>query len=118
MRLRLAVAAMITIAAGLATRKFTGWPYLGDALYTVLIYLLVLLVRPSLKPLWAALIAIGASWLIEFAQLAGIPPLLQPLLGSTFNAPDLFWYTAGGLAAWLAHEKGRALARPLSTRRQ
>jgi hypothetical protein len=29
--------------------------------------------------------------------------VLRPLLGSTFNPPDLFWYAVGAAAAWAAH---------------
>ncbi|GAA2786257.1 DUF2809 domain-containing protein [Nonomuraea dietziae] len=43
----------------------------------------------------AALIALAASWAIEFAQLLDLPRVLAPVLGSTFNPPDLFWYAVG-----------------------
>ncbi|MFI6817016.1 DUF2809 domain-containing protein [Nonomuraea sp. NPDC050328] len=110
MRLALAALALITVAAGLGLRMFMDGPfakYGGDALYTVLIYVLVLLVWPRLKPLWTLLIAVGASWVIEFAQIVGIPEVLRPVFGSTFNAPDLLWYAVGGLLAFLLHAYGR-----------
>ncbi|TXK36328.1 DUF2809 domain-containing protein [Nonomuraea sp. C10] len=55
------------------------------------------------RPWAAALTAAGLSWAIEFTQLLGIPVVLRPLLGSTFNPPDLFWYAAGAATAWAAH---------------
>lgn len=101
-----ALAALLTIALGLGVRLLWDGPvskYAGDALYTVLIYLLVVLVWPRVRPWAAALTAAALSWAIEFAQLAGIPPVLQPLLGSTFNPPDLFWYVVGAVTAWAGH---------------
>ncbi|MFD2356181.1 DUF2809 domain-containing protein [Nonomuraea ferruginea] len=94
-RLPVMVAALVTVVLGLGVRLLWDGPvpkYAGDALYTVLIYLLVLLVWPRVRPWVAALTAAGLSWAIEFAQLLGIPEVLRPLLGSTFNPPDLFWY--------------------------
>ncbi|TDC01247.1 DUF2809 domain-containing protein [Nonomuraea longispora] len=105
-RLLVLCAAALTVAAGLGVRALFDGPvpkYAGDALYTVLIYTLVVLARPGVRPWVAAVSSAGASWLIEFAQLWTIPAVLRPLLGSTFNPPDLFWYAAGAAAAWPAH---------------
>ncbi|MEU7862134.1 DUF2809 domain-containing protein [Nonomuraea sp. NPDC049141] len=99
-------AAVVTVMAGLGVRLLWDGPfakYSGDALYTVLIYLLIVLVLPRVRPVWAALGATGLSWAIEFAQLWEIPPLLRPLLGSTFNPPDLFWYAVGAAVAGAVH---------------
>ncbi|MGP3919142.1 ribosomal maturation YjgA family protein [Nonomuraea sp. 10N515B] len=117
-RLPIALAAALTIAAGLGVRLVWDGPvskYAGDALYTVLIYTLVLLVRPRTRPWAAAAVAAVLSWAIEFAQLGEIPPALQPVLGSTFNPPDLLWYAVGAGAAWGAHAlwlRRRTPARP------
>ncbi|MFI6293612.1 DUF2809 domain-containing protein [Nonomuraea sp. NPDC050790] len=105
-RLPVAVAAAVTVAAGLGVRALFSGPfakYSGDALYTVLIYLLIVLIRPNVRPWVAAPLSCGLSWAIEFAQLAGIPAVLRPLLGSTFNPPDLFWYAAGAALAGTVH---------------
>ncbi|MFI7635506.1 DUF2809 domain-containing protein [Nonomuraea sp. NPDC049400] len=105
-RLPVLIAAALTIAAGLGVRALFDGPvskYAGDALYTVLIYTLVALILPKVKPWVAAALAAGASWMIEFAQLGEIPAMLRPLLGSTFNPPDLFWYAVGAATAWAAH---------------
>ncbi|MFG6201353.1 DUF2809 domain-containing protein [Nonomuraea sp. JJY05] len=105
-RLPVLCVAVLTVAAGLGVRALFDGPvskYAGDALYTVLIYTLVLLVLPRVRPWVAAAVATGVSWVIEFAQLGEIPAVLRPLLGSTFNPPDLFWYAVGAAAAWAAH---------------
>ncbi|MEV8567223.1 DUF2809 domain-containing protein [Streptomyces sp. NPDC051322] len=96
-------AAVVTVAAGLGVRALTDGAFAkcaGDALYTVLVYLVVVLVAPRLTAVTAAGIALGLSWAVEFLQMAGVPALLQPLLGSTFNAPDLFWYAVGAALCW------------------
>ncbi|WP_188195530.1 ribosomal maturation YjgA family protein [Nonomuraea sp. SYSU D8015] len=105
-RLPVLLAAALTVAAGLGVRLLWDGPvpkYAGDALYTVLIYTLVLLARPGVRPWAAALASAGLSWAIEFAQLGEIPALLRPVLGSTFNPPDLLWYAVGAAAACAAH---------------
>jgi hypothetical protein len=105
-RLPVAIAAVLTIAAGLGIRLLGNGPfakYAGDALYTVLIYLLLVLAWPAIRPWVAALVSAGLSWAIEFAQLGDIPAVLRPVLGSTFNPPDLFWYAVGAAIAWAVH---------------
>ncbi|MEW9554001.1 DUF2809 domain-containing protein [Nonomuraea sp. NPDC050783] len=101
-----ALAAVLTVAAGLGVRLLWDGPvpkYAGDALYTVLIYALAVLALPRIRPWAAALVSAGLSWAIEFAQLGPIPAMLRPLLGSTFNPPDLLWYAVGAAAACAAH---------------
>lgn len=106
-------AAAITIAAALGIRA-TGAgdfaKYAGDALYTVLLYALVVAVAPRVRPLVAGSVALGVSWAVEFAQLTSVPAelsahstLARLVLGSTFNAPDLFWYVVGAAGAWGVH---------------
>ncbi|WP_248966134.1 ribosomal maturation YjgA family protein [Sphaerisporangium perillae] len=75
-------------------------------------YTLVLLVAPRTRPVMAAAIALGVSWMIEFAQLTGIPAELAArslparlVLGSTFNPPDLLWYGVGALLGWIVHAR-------------
>ncbi|RSN01965.1 DUF2809 domain-containing protein [Nonomuraea sp. WAC 01424] len=110
-RLPVLLAAVLTIVAGLAVRLLWDGPvpkYAGDALYTVLIYALVVLAAPRVRPWAAAVVAGGLSWAIEFAQLGKIPPFLRPLLGSTFNPPDLLWYAVGAALACAAHTLWRS----------
>ncbi|MGW1316947.1 ribosomal maturation YjgA family protein [Streptomyces sp. NPDC002426] len=111
-------AALVTVAAGLGVRAAAGGDaaggdvakYAGDALYTVLIHTLVVLLAPRVRPLAAAGIALAFSWAVELAQLTGVPADLarhstvaRLVLGSTFNAPDLLWYAVGAALAWAVH---------------
>ncbi|MFJ3830535.1 DUF2809 domain-containing protein [Streptomyces sp. NPDC090046] len=112
-RLVAAAAAAVTVAAGLGLRAVAAGSvakYGGDALYTVLLLALVVLVAPRVTPVRAAGIALAASWAVEFLQLSAVPAELSRhstvarlVLGSTFNAPDLFWYVAGAAAGLLVH---------------
>ncbi|MFB6557742.1 DUF2809 domain-containing protein [Streptomyces sp. NPDC056400] len=112
-RLAAAGAAVLTVGAGLGLRAVaTGSTakYGGDALYTVLLLTLVVLIAPRLTPLRAAATALAASWAVEFLQLTAVPAELSRhstvarlVLGSTFNAPDLFWYVVGAAVGWLLH---------------
>ncbi|MFJ8017053.1 DUF2809 domain-containing protein [Streptomyces sp. NPDC096339] len=121
-----AAAAAVTVGMGLGLRAVTTGStakYGGDALYTVLIMTLVLLIAPRVTPPRAAASALAFSWAVEFLQLTGVPAELSRdsavarlVLGSTFNAPDLFWYGVGAAAGWLAHTALRRRARS-STRR-
>ncbi|MFC4535801.1 DUF2809 domain-containing protein [Sphaerisporangium dianthi] len=117
-RLVACLAAGATVVAGLGVRAaFEGAAakYAGDLLYTVLLYTLVLAAAPRLRPARAAGVALAASWLVELAQLTGIPadlaarsPVARLVLGTTFNAPDLLWYAVGALLCWTVHTTARA----------
>ncbi|WP_395292843.1 DUF2809 domain-containing protein [Kitasatospora hibisci] len=123
MRAAALAAALVTVAAGLGVRAVAGGDFgkaAGDALYTVLVYAVVLLTAPRLRPLPAAVAAAGLSWAVELFQLTGVPDelgrrstLARLVLGSTFNPPDLFWYLVGAAAAALLHA---AAARPWRSR--
>ncbi|MFI2317033.1 MULTISPECIES: DUF2809 domain-containing protein [Streptomyces] len=105
-----AVAAAVTVAAGLAVRAGADGAfakYAGSALYTVLLCTLVAFCAPRARPAVVASTALGLSWAVEFAQLTGVPAqwsahstAARLVLGSTFNAPDLFWYAVGAACAW------------------
>ncbi|MEV7026552.1 DUF2809 domain-containing protein [Kitasatospora sp. NPDC093558] len=107
------VAAGVTVAAGLGVRALAGGQfakYAGDALYTVLVYALVVLVAPRVRPARAAAVAAALSWAVEFFQITGVPDdlgrrstLARLVLGSTFNPPDLFWYLVGAASAYAVH---------------
>jgi hypothetical protein len=84
--------------------------YAGDALYTVLVHTLVVLIAPRVKPVVAAAVALAFSCAVELLQLTAIPAELSAhslaarlVLGSTFHAPDLLWYAAGAAFAGLVH---------------
>jgi hypothetical protein len=112
-RLMAAGAAVLTVAVGLGARAGMEGDiakYAGDALYTTLVYALVVLAAPRAKPLTAAGIALGISWAVEFLQLSRVPAELSRrsvvarlVLGSTFHTPDLFWYAVGAALGWFVH---------------
>jgi Protein of unknown function (DUF2809) len=124
-----ALAILLTIAAGLASRR---WPWLlpealgkypGDALYAVMVYWLVVLVRPRDGTVRSGAVALGICFAIEVLQLWQ-PPWLQAIrattighlvLGSYFNAPDLLAYAIGVVAAMAI--EAWVVARPTATRR-
>ncbi|WP_217144536.1 DUF2809 domain-containing protein [Streptomyces sp. AC627_RSS907] len=119
-RLTAAAAALVTVGAGLGLRATAGGEvakYGGDALYTLLLSVLVVLVAPRVAPLTAGGVALAVSWGVEFLQLSDLPAELSRhstaarlVLGSTFNAPDLFWYAVGAVA-------GRLVVTGVSSRR-
>ncbi|WP_309252205.1 MULTISPECIES: DUF2809 domain-containing protein [unclassified Streptomyces] len=95
--------AVVTVAAGLGVRAWAHGAfakYAGDALYTVLVCWVVALAAPRLRAGVVAGAGLAFSWAVEFMQIAGIPALLRPLLGATFNPPDLFWYVVGAGLYW------------------
>jgi hypothetical protein len=108
-----ALAAVSILVSGLAVRAFTGGvfaKYAGTALYAALIYALVAWLAPRLAPQWTAVAATVFCWTVELAQLTPGPAALSEksviarlVLGSTFNAPDLFWYAIGVLVLFGAH---------------
>ncbi|CAL9340681.1 DUF2809 domain-containing protein [Streptomyces sp. enrichment culture] len=111
-RLVAAAAAVVIVGAGLALRAVAAGEvakYGGDALYTLLLFALVLVAAPGTAPAKAAAVALAVSWGVEFLQLTDVPADLarqstaaRLVLGSTFNAPDLFWYAVGAVAGWWA----------------
>ncbi|MFJ4923600.1 DUF2809 domain-containing protein [Streptomyces sp. NPDC088725] len=116
-RTRLAAcgAAVLTVGAGLGVRAVGSGSgdvakYGGDALYTVLVYALIVTLAPQARPFVTALGALGFSCAVELLQLTALPAelaersrLARLILGSTFNAPDLTWYAVGALCAGLTH---------------
>ncbi|WP_222871144.1 DUF2809 domain-containing protein [Nonomuraea sp. PA05] len=110
-RLPTALTCVVIVACGLGVRALWDGAfskYAGDALYTALIYALLVLALPRIRPWVAAAVSAGLSWAIEFAQLGEIPEPLRPVLGSTFNPPDLLWYAVGAAVCWPAHHRLRA----------
>ncbi|WP_405395297.1 DUF2809 domain-containing protein [Microbispora hainanensis] len=109
-RLAALAAAVMVVAAGLAVRALPAGAvakYAGDLLYTLLVYALVVVAAPRARPFVVAAVALAVSWLVEFAQLTGVPAelsahstLARLVLGTTFNAPDLFWYAVGAAVGY------------------
>ncbi|MFD8756125.1 DUF2809 domain-containing protein [Kitasatospora sp. NPDC059577] len=117
-------AAVVTVAAGLGVRAVAGGDvakYAGDALYTVLLYALIVLAVPRVRPVRAGVAAAALSWAVELFQLTGLPDawgrrstFARLVLGSTFNPPDLFWYLVGAVGAVLLHRAARRVRPALS----
>ncbi|WMX45141.1 DUF2809 domain-containing protein [Streptomyces roseicoloratus] len=121
-RLWTAGAGLAVVAAGLGIRSVGRGPvaeHAGDALYTVLVLTLVVLVAPRIRPGIAASAALGFSCAVELFQLSGIPaqlathaPLARLVLGTSFNAPDLLWYAVGAAFGWTVHRAVRTRRGP------
>jgi hypothetical protein len=129
-----ALAVLLTIAAGLASRK---WPWLlpqalgkypGDALYAVMVYWLVVFVRPRDGLVRSGAVALAICFAIEFQQLWQ-PPWLQAIrattighlvLGLHFNELDLLAYAIGVVVAMVIEAsvvaRSTAVQRPGGTR--
>lgn len=122
-RLRYTVMALGVIGAGLLWRsRFMPLPpffskYGGDALWALLVFVLLGLLLPRASTWRVAVLALAFAWGIEFSQLYHAPWLDslratlpgRLILGSTFNGPDLPAYALGIiLGALLEHRFSRA----------
>ncbi|MCI3224200.1 DUF2809 domain-containing protein [Streptomyces sp. NP-1717] len=117
------VAVVGTVVAGLGIRVVAEGDvakYGGVALYAVLVYVLVVLAAPRVRPVVAGAVAFAFSCAVELVQLSGVTAgpaersvIVRLVLGSTFNAPDLLWYAVGAALAASAHTwaVGRRAAR-------
>ena len=111
-RARIAAAVVMVVALGLASRRFplgvSVWDKsLGDALYAVMVYLLVALVRPGALPARLGIAAFVISFAIELFQLTGIPAaaprLVRIALGTTFAWHDVACYAIGAVVTACVH---------------
>lgn len=108
-RLVLLLSAALVIGLGLAVHVGVpgeGGGFAGDALYAVLIFLLVAFIMPRAPSPTVAGTALAVCWAIEFLQLTGLPaalsravPLASLVVGSTFQWLDLLAYAVGVGAA-------------------
>jgi hypothetical protein len=116
-------AAVLTIAGGLALRRFAGgWVAKlgGVALWATLVYWLLVVVRPRASRTHIAVATVVISFAVELFQLTSIPatlaarwPIAHLVLGSTFSPPDLAAYPVGVLLAWML-DRSAALNSPAS----
>jgi hypothetical protein len=121
-RLALIAAAGVAIAVGLIVHWWmpgaTG-DFLADALYAVLIYLLISFVIPRAPVLIPFALAFGFCLALELFQLTGIPLAIgdafspaRLVLGSTFVWRDILAYGIGSLAVatldWAVRRLSRA----------
>ncbi len=107
------LAVPLTVVSGLGSRAVLGGlpaKIAGDALYTVLIYVLAAVVRPGVRPSRAFAVALGLSFAVEIAQLTPYPAwlsskhvLLRLVFGTTFGFIDLAGYTVGAIFAVAVH---------------
>lgn len=115
-------AAALFLAVALAIRAFAGGAleqYSGTALYASMVYAGVLFLWPRMAPLPAGGIAVGFCWLVECAQLTGVPATLSRrsllarlVLGVQFDPTDLAWYPAGVVPLVAVHWLLRARTGP------
>jgi hypothetical protein len=105
-RATLSVTAAAVIVCGLLVHAFAPDGFLsdaaGDALYAVLIHLLVAFAAPGLRPCKAGAIALAWCTAVELFQLTGLPELwgsaFRPLMlvfGTVFSPWDLLFYAVG-----------------------
>lgn len=106
------VLAVLVLLLGLASRsKSVPWPpffaaYAGDALWALLVFLLLRVLAPTRPVLHAAAAALAFSFAVELSQLYQAPWLNavrrtlpgRLVLGAGFLWSDLVCYTAGVLA--------------------
>lgn len=108
-RVVLVVVAAAVVMAGLTVHELAdGWAgaFAGDALYAVLIVLLVAAVVPRAPSVVAGGLGLAVCVGVELLQLTGVPahlsaaiPGVELVLGSTFQATDLLAYAIGAAAA-------------------
>jgi hypothetical protein len=102
--------AVTTVAAGLFSRTVhTGWHLadksLGDALYSLMIYWLLALLLPRLRPVQLALSTTAFCFAIEAFKLSGLPAswshslVSRLVFGTTPSLHNLICYLAGAAAA-------------------
>lgn len=121
-RLLMLLAAALFLAVALVIRALSGGrleQYSGTALYASMVYAGVLFLWPRWAPLPAGGIAVGFCWLVEVAQLTGVPAALSArsllarlVLGVQFDPTDLAWYPAGVVPLVAVHWLVRAHLRP------
>lgn len=108
----LLLAATVVVILGLAIHFFVAGDtasLVADALYTVLVYLVLAFILPKAGRHWMAIAAFAVSALVELAQLTGIPeqlavgfPPSRLVFGTTFSALDLVAYAVGAVAVYFA----------------
>lgn len=109
-----ALVALVVVALGLATRQLKHvndavGSALGDALWAALVYLLLVLVFPRLRPVWALCSATAIAGIVEVSQLwhvSWLDTLRRTTLGAlavggTFSIGDLWCYLAGTMGVFL-----------------
>ena len=112
------------VALGLASRRWPLFPswldkYPGDALWALLVFVLLGTASPRASSERTALAALTLAFAVEFSQLCTWPWLVacrgttlgHLVLGSHFHTPDLIAYAVGVGLGWLAERCWRARRR-------
>jgi Protein of unknown function (DUF2809) len=127
-RIGYAIAIVLVIIFGLASRRYPQIlpaildKYPGDALWTIVVFLMGAIVLPLASTWKIAGLALAISYIVEFAQLYQAPWIVairrttigHLFLGSQFAWEDLVAYTVGaaiaifGESGWCAFTKSRA----------
>ncbi|GAA3888408.1 hypothetical protein GCM10022381_32870 [Leifsonia kafniensis] len=114
--------AVLVIAGGLLVHALGSGAvadFTADALYAVLIYVLVAFLLPRSTSLAVAGIALAFCVAIELFQLTGVPSALSEVFpparlvfGTTFAPVDLIAYALGTGLTWAADAAVRRVSRP------
>ncbi|MFC8616747.1 DUF2809 domain-containing protein [Micromonospora purpureochromogenes] len=104
-RLLMPVAAALFLGVALAIRTVDDGAlrqYSGTALYASMVWAGVLFLWPRMAPVPVGVIAVLFCWMVECAQLTGVPAELSArslvarlALGVQFDPVDLLWYPIG-----------------------
>ncbi|MGN9806309.1 DUF2809 domain-containing protein [Micromonospora sp. L32] len=123
-RLFMPVAAALFLGVALAIRAVDDGPvrqYSGTALYASMVWAGVLFLWPRMAPAPVGVIAVLFCWMVECAQLTGVPADLSArslvarlALGVQFDPVDLLWYPVGVIPLAALH---RLVAQPVSQAR-
>src|SRR4051812_6121185 len=114
-RVAYALSAVVVVVLGLLWRShLLHLPpfmkkYGGDALWALLIFVLIRFIQPRMNIILSAVIAFGVAVAVEMSQLYHAPwietirgfRLGSLILGSTFNWPDIPAYAVGIVVAAL-----------------
>ncbi|MFI7282633.1 DUF2809 domain-containing protein [Micromonospora chersina] len=123
-RLLMPLAALLFLGLALLIRVVDDGvlrQYSGTALYASMVWAGVLFLWPGLAPVPAGTLATVFCWLVECAQLTGVPAELSArsmaarlALGVQFDPVDLAWYPAGVAPLVVLHHVVRARRRTAS----
>ncbi|MDZ5443546.1 DUF2809 domain-containing protein [Micromonospora sp. 4G57] len=123
-RLLMPVAALLFLGLALLIRVVDDGAlrqYSGTALYASMVWAGVLFLWPRMAPVPAGTVATVFCWVVECAQLTGVPAELSArslaarlALGVQFDPVDLAWYPAGVAPLVVLHHLLRARTRPAS----
>jgi hypothetical protein len=84
--------------------------YAGLALYSALVYAIVVMLMPRVRPRVASMVTLALCCVVELARLSPQTAELSArsapariVLGGVFNAADLAWYAVGVAAVVAVH---------------